>query len=253
MAITVPVNIAGHATFSGAVSSFSAPVTVAAPAGSIVLLGIYVFNTSGDIVSVTDTKGNTYTVNQNSLDGTIRTAVVSAANITALTTSDTITVTWSNSIASGSTRVFYAWYTEGVAVIPLTGSTSGSGSSGRWDQDLGTMAEDSIAFFVSTSGISSQAHTPDANTIELLDADFGGSNKRLVMGYKLFAAGAAGTMGGNFANVSPTRSVSAKYKAKFSRIHARVSGSFTQKTVRVKLSGSLVEKPSKTKIGGTFV
>lgn len=91
-----PYLVATAAQASGVSASVSAPVTTAVPAGDSVAV---VLGSSGgaDLLSVADSKGNTYSLVVSETGGTPRTHIYQSAISVPLTTSDTITATFSTS------------------------------------------------------------------------------------------------------------------------------------------------------------
>lgn len=113
-------------------------ITVAVAVGETIIVAISTGSTTS-ISSVTDTAGNTYTIDFQSPSGTRRVGVASAPVTTAITTSDTISV---NTSGAGDTRAAayeYAGLLNGAdksaGAVGTAVTTLATGSSGTLTQN----------------------------------------------------------------------------------------------------------------------
>ena len=136
MAIGTPVSFGTFGDKGGGSTSVFG-VNAAVAAGSLIVLGL-AYDNNGTITSIADTAGNTYAiaVGENNTDG-VKAAIFYKANVAALTTSDTITVTWGT---EPNARQGQAVKVSGISTVsPLdktltaqgTGTSMNSGFTGN--------------------------------------------------------------------------------------------------------------------------
>src|SRR5262245_45077884 len=126
------VQTVGTATGSSSGATLVVNVSGAVTAGNSVILSFTMDDLNG-AVGVTDTKGNTYVIDVDAVsNGQARTVVLSAHNVTALTTSDTITLTHPQT----AKRAMAAFEFSGLKKTGALGRSSG-GSDNSTAADSG--------------------------------------------------------------------------------------------------------------------
>jgi YD repeat-containing protein len=116
--------LVGSASTTSSGTTLTIPVTSAVAAGSTIIVGFVAGTT---VSAVTDTAGNTYTLDAAAANGTsAKVQLASAVDVAALTTSDSLTITCSSGAAKAGVAVaFTGTATSG----PLDQTASGTGSS----------------------------------------------------------------------------------------------------------------------------
>ena len=150
MAIGTPVNIGQTSNKTSGTTTVLTTVADA-PAGSLICIGFSVeagaIDASGNVDSVTDSAGNTYTKAVSHRSGIDSAATAGGIyykeNAAALASGGTITIDWTGAVAPVVKGVS-AWYTEGIA------------TTGALDQ-IGVASGTSTTPSVSTSGATAQA------------------------------------------------------------------------------------------------
>src|SRR5579871_4670080 len=100
MAWSNPTSIGNVNSGNTATSSLSKTLTASVAAGSSVILGIWGNDLTGATFTVSDSKGNSYSIDESDLSANASLIIYSAHNVVALTTSDHYTVSVSG---AGST------------------------------------------------------------------------------------------------------------------------------------------------------
>jgi hypothetical protein len=126
MAIAKVRDLASGTSKSSASSIATAVMPASVPAGDAVLVSYVGSTTTSAVSSVTDTKGNTYTVLADVAGTTSRMAIAGSVLTTGLTTSDTITV---NLAAASGIRAVGATEFSGLALTQDVTAKSAAGTS----------------------------------------------------------------------------------------------------------------------------
>src|SRR5262245_5286605 len=109
---------------SGSATTFAITTTAGATAGDLIVVGI-VFRGNATVTQVTDSAGNTYTVDQQIANGTLlRTAVASCDGALALPSGGTITATFSaaQTVAAMAADEFGDVATSAATDVSATGT-----------------------------------------------------------------------------------------------------------------------------------
>ena len=143
-------------------SATSLSVTVPAAgvaAANTVILRLALRGTTAGAITASDTRGNTYTVDQDVLNGNQRVAIVRARVLTALTSGNTITVTFPSATTSGLVADEYTRIASATPV-DVTGTGSGTGTTpaasltttNGYDLLVGAVSISSVATATQPSG-----------------------------------------------------------------------------------------------------
>src|SRR5262245_35312887 len=126
--ITAPVSI-GTAINNPSSTTLAANVTAAVPVGNTIIVAASTRTTAASVSGVADNRSNVYTQDVNIVNGSlVRTHVFSAPVTTALSSGDTITVTFS---VAATVKAASALSVAGlVSVNPLDRTATGTGSTG---------------------------------------------------------------------------------------------------------------------------
>jgi hypothetical protein len=212
MSIGTPALI-GSGASTGSDGSLTFGVTAAVAAGSSVVIAVDLVRNASTGLGATDSKGNTYTVNVTKFGTSdLLGAILSAHNVAALTTSDTITVTYPNAFYEKRVQAYSV--TGLAASSTLDKTASNNANSSAWSSgSTGTLSQaDEIAFAFGVLGTTA-ASNPDAGWTELFDFSNTSLN-RLVFQYQIVSATTALNGGGSFAGGSvPWAGMIATYKA----------------------------------------
>lgn len=147
---------------SGTVASGTAVTTgLATTQGNTLILVIRNLS-SGNVTSVADSKGNTYSVNVKTTAGTTNIAIASARLATALTASDTVTVT--------STTNFNAQAYEfsGISVFDKSVSATGSAITSLASGSTATLSNANELVVTGVGNSTGETYTPPAGYTEEL-------------------------------------------------------------------------------------
>lgn len=158
MAATYVKQVAG-AVASAAGTTVTAPVTAASTAGNAIVVACSNSQTSGTIDTCTDTKGNTYVqvVNDKHASAAVQDAIFIARNATALTTSDSITVTVSVSTGLPALEAFEFSGLTGDSDALIQGQ---GGSTTAYDTGAGTVPAGPHLLFSVAAGTGNRTATP---------------------------------------------------------------------------------------------
>lgn len=126
MAIAFVRNLSSGTSKSSASSIATAVMPATVPIGDTVLVAYVGSTTTSAVSSVTDTKGNTYTVLSDVAGTTSRIAIAASVLTVALTTADTITV---NLAAASGIRTVVADEFSGLAITQDVAAKSAAGTS----------------------------------------------------------------------------------------------------------------------------
>lgn len=209
MAIGTPVAL-GNSSALANVSTGVITLTAAVATGNLIVVAAHASVTTA-ISTVTDSKGNTYVVDNTS--GTTRRAAIASAQCTiALAINDTITVTYAS--ASSATRTQIAFSVSGLATSSALDKapTASTGTVAAWGGGLtGTLTQaDEIIFGVVTRG-GSTTSTPGGSFTEVEDTNVNSLTCGTV--YQIVSATTSLNPGGTFAaSGTAWDSVTASYK-----------------------------------------
>jgi len=150
--------VAGAAA-SAASATVTATVTAPSAAGNAIIVACSNSQSSGTINTCTDTKGNTYVqvVNDKHATATVQDAIFIARNATALTTSDTITVTVSVSTGLPALAAFEFSGLTGASDALVQGQ---GGNNSAYDTGAGTVPAGGHLLFSIAAGTGNRTFTP---------------------------------------------------------------------------------------------
>lgn len=202
----------GSAQHNTSANTTVVTLTASATAGNHVVLSAGSSSTGRTITSVTDSKGNTWTVRDTNVNGTTcRVTVCTSPMSTTLVSGDTVTVNWSalvttagvcvDEVASGVTVTPSV---SGAAVNNLVGDTVMSGTL--------TSAAPAQAMMLTVIGFSGSSISTTSNTGDTVSAAVASAaasgNRGVQLVYRNIAASDAGSVDFTFASLRVACSVS---------------------------------------------
>lgn len=217
MAIGAPTSIGSNKAFASAGTiALTCSASVAAGQFVVVFIGS---DTAGTTVTVADSKGNTYAVDVTANTTQASMAAVASAQITTpLTTSDTITATYS---VARTDRVIAACQVSGIATSAALDKTAGTNGS-TLAFDSGNTATTTVADELvigcsvdnASAGAANPTATPSAGFTELHDGLGNADGVGLESLYKIVSATGTYNVAGSWdAGTSHWQAVVATYKA----------------------------------------
>lgn len=161
-------------------------VVKATAAGSVVVLSAGSSSTGSTITSITDSRGNTWTVVGSTTNGTaVRCSVATTPASTPLRVGDTITVTWSGSVTTAGIAVDEF---RGVVATPDGTGTGVNDSAGAIDitgtLDDATTVATTLLSVVAFTGSTTTATSGDDTTLAAVASAAVSGNRGSVLGYR---------------------------------------------------------------------
>ncbi len=226
-------------------SSVDIPITADVTAGnSVIVTFLWGGLSSGETTSCTDSQGNSYSVDVNEYysGAGLYTIVCSAHNVSAIGTSDTITLTFSSGTYGVSATVHEFSGLAAVATLDQVASNNGSSATpSSGSTATTTQAEELLVGAIGVSGPPTDSFTPGSGYTALSSVGFTGVwNGTIRPEYRIVSATGSYQADGTLGTSSGWAAGIATYKAAAATINVTVSGTLYSDEGTTPLSGQTV-------------